>query len=157
MKKIYYLCTAFLLLSVQFTFAQEQEKQECELTITVIPEVTTPHEVTVKGTAKVPENGHLWVLVQSKDWSGWYVQANGERPIDNKTGEWSAKAQLGKSATEGRGSYDIAVVVVDNDVSNGLKSWVKFAGEEGKRTNEYPTLADLPQAICSERVTVTRK
>ncbi|MCL2312887.1 MAG: hypothetical protein FWC41_10465 [Firmicutes bacterium] len=148
MKNVFYLCTTFMLLSMSCAFAQKQVSFTSHKTGSVV----TSQQITVEGTANnVPDDGHVWILVQRAGFNGWYPQGRGERlPQEN----WTCIVFLGETDLD-KGKYDIAVVVVNDEVHRKLAIWVQTAEREGK----YPAI-DFPVVIGSNYqafITVDRR
>jgi len=89
--------------------------------------VVTSSKINMKGTANnIPNDGHVWVLVQHVGVNGWYPQGKGERPPQEN---WTCIVYLGETDL-GKGEYDIAVVVVNDKVHRELASWVQETEEK---------------------------
>ena len=93
---------------------------------------------TVRGTATIPANSHLWVLAHPTTWNGWWPQGGGENRI--RYGKWIVMVQFGIDAD--RGDFEIAAVVVNDAVNNELRSWV----DQTSRTGRYPSIS-LPTVL----------
>ncbi len=98
--------------------------------------VITTRPVNMSGTAKVPLKSHVWILVQAEGFDGWYPQGNGERPITNS--KWVCTVFLGQLGQTGY--YEIAIAVVNDDVNQSLKNWVKTAQENGYPPIPFPDM-----------------
>lgn len=93
----------------------------------------------ISGTAKVPANSHVWVLVQVVGRGGWVPQGNGEVFIEDDS-TWDCEVYLGN--TGDTGYYRIAIAVVNDKVNESLNNWVARSRE----TREYPEI-DFPSVI----------
>lgn len=67
----------------------------------------------VTGSAQLPDDAHLWVLVHRKDVNGWWPQGGGEIAVTN--GQWSVQVQYGASEDVGY-DFEIAAVIVSGSV-----------------------------------------
>ncbi len=85
----------------------------------------------VTGTADVPIDAYLWLLVHRKDVSGWWPQGGGPVPVYN--GAWKIEVKYGDSRDAGR-PFDIAAAVVPFAVH---EHWLRWA-EGVSKTGEYP-------------------
>jgi hypothetical protein len=109
----------------------------------------------VTGTANIPENLSLWLVV-SPHASGLYFPQSfkGGNPVGKGIkGIWSETAAIGEENL-GRGEqFDIIAVVADDQATDFLsttwKNWV--------RAGTWPGLSELPRGASEKaRITVTR-
>lgn len=79
---------------------------------------TSVPDSCVKGSAKLPPNCHLWVLVRNRKYGSGYIwQPRGEATV-NPAGIWEICVVLGRA--EEVGDFDIAAVVVDEQTNREL-------------------------------------
>ena len=89
-------------------------------------------DALVSGTARIPANGHLWILAHKKGVKGWWPQGGGE--ADVKDEKWEILVSFGKSGEIG--NFEIAAVVVDKSTNDDLKRWVEDAPRR-----DYPPIS----------------
>jgi hypothetical protein len=130
--------TTILLFISLFSLCYFAIGQDCSTSFTShnTGSVITTRPVNMSGTAKVPINSHVWILVQAEGFEGWYPQGNGERPITNS--KWVCTVFLGQPGQTGY--YEIAIAVVNDDVNQTLKNWVKTAQENGYPPIPFPDM-----------------
>lgn len=83
---------------------------------------------TVSGTASVPDNTYLWLLVHRKDIAGWWPQGDG--PVQISTNAWNVEAKYGEPEDAGH-PFEIAAAVVSRTVHERWLQWVRSATETG--------------------------
>lgn len=138
------LCLSFLtMISLGFIYSQK-----CETSFISHKEGSQVRDYpeTMKGKAiNVPAHGHVWILVQSEAFRGWYPQGNGECILKNS--EWVCDVHLGNGTQTG--FYEVAIAVVGNEANQSLNNWVKKAEETGKYpARTFPDVLDgCPIAI----------
>ncbi|MGB7922878.1 MAG: hypothetical protein WCF57_06510 [Pyrinomonadaceae bacterium] len=106
-------------------------------------------DALVRGTAKIPANGYLWLLAHKRGFKQWWPQGGGEADING--GEWEVLVIFGKAKEIG--AFEIAAVVVDSQTNEDLKRWVADAP-----SRDYPSI-DFPNSLagCSiEKITVDK-
>lgn len=92
--------------------------------------------VTMSGQAiNMPADGHLWILVESESFRGWYPQGNGECVLIDS--EWVCDVHLGSG--QQTGFYKISIAIVGDKANQALNNWVKKAEDTGVyRTIPFP-------------------
>ena len=155
MNRLFYLCTVFMLFSVSCVFAQKQvditsHKDESKVDSYMIPEL--------QGTANnVPDDGHVWILVQRKGFKGWYPQGGGERerPPQALQGKWTwtCVVYLGEVSDSYKGKYEIAVVVVNDEIHRKLEGYVQKANQGIYVSIDFPKVigSDYQKIIIVDR------
>ncbi|MDR1089613.1 MAG: hypothetical protein LBL79_00940 [Prevotella sp.] len=104
--------------------------------------------VTMSGKAvNVPATGHVWILVESESFRGWYPQGNGECVLTNS--EWVCDVHLGNGKQTG--FYKISIAVVGDKANQALNNWVKKAEDTGA----YPTIP-FPDVLDGCSITTIR-
>lgn len=96
------------------------------------------YPLPMRGEAKVPANGHVWILAHLEGFEGWYPQGNGERTLKNN--QWICSVHLG--TPQETGFYEIAIAVVSDEVNQSLNNWVKTAQERGYPPIPFPDVLD---------------
>jgi hypothetical protein len=96
--------------------------------------IITSYPVTVKGTARKPIGGHVWVLAHLRGFDGWYPQGNGERILQDTN--WICAIYLGTPSETGY--YEIAIAVVNDQINQSLNSWVSTARDRGYPPIPFP-------------------
>lgn len=94
----------------------------------------------VTGTAEVPNDAHLWVLVHRKDVAGWWPQGGGPVPVSN--GAWHVEVKYGDPSDAGH-VFEIAAAAVPIAVHERWLQWVHSVNETGM----YPPL-QLPSGTA---------
>jgi hypothetical protein len=128
------LCVLFsAILSLSFMYGQEY--------ITTFTSQRTGSQVSayplpMKGEAKIPANGHVWILAHLEGFEGWYPQGNGERTL--KDSKWTCAVHLGTPAETG--FYEIAIAVVSDEVNQSLNNWVRTAQEKNYPPIPFPDI-----------------
>ncbi len=120
----------------------QHRQQECAVAVEAPQNggrVTEPAG-DVSGTATLPPEGYLWVLVRRQGLSGFWPQGGGSRPVTN--GRWQAYATYGKPGE--LGNFEIAVVVVGPQANQFLMTWVQNAREPYTPTTFPNTLQQCP-------------
>jgi hypothetical protein len=118
--------------------SQREEARKCSITITSpVPGASVREVSIVEGKAKIPANGHLWVLAHPGALNGWWPQGGGEIPLSE--GKWAVDVQYGVERDKGK--FEIAVVAVDKAVNSSLENWVETAPDRN-----YPPVR-FPQGI----------
>lgn len=84
---------------------------------------------SVSGTAALPPDAHLWVLVHRGDMEGWWPQT--ERPVAVLGGQWTATVRYGEPRDSGH-AFEIAAAVVTRDVSERWQQWARSVRATGK-------------------------
>lgn len=82
----------------------------------------------VSGTATLPEDAHLWVLVHRKDVSGWWPQGGG--PVQVSGDDWTVEVKYGEPGDAGH-TFEIAAAVVRPVVHERWLQWVRSVRETG--------------------------
>ncbi len=82
----------------------------------------------VAGTACVPKDAFLWVLVHREDVNGWWPQAGG--PISLAGNKWQVDVKYGEPEDAGH-SFEIAAVVVTAVINERLLQWARTATQHG--------------------------
>jgi hypothetical protein len=100
--------------------------------------VATRGEVT--GTADVPKDAYLWVLVHRKDVAGWWPQGGGPIPVSN--GEWKVDVKYGDPDDVGH-PFEIAATVVPFAVHERWLRWI----DRVSKTGLYPPV-QLPSGAA---------
>lgn len=124
--------TIFYLFLMTFVFIPKfASAQECMIHITSHSDGQKVNQTSlnIKGTAKTPANGHVWVLVRIVGINGWYPQGGGEVYIEENS-SWECNIHLGREGETG--SYQIAVAVVNDKENEALNTWVKKTSESGQ-------------------------
>ena len=93
--------------------------------------VVTSRQITIAGTAATPIEGHLWILAHIEGFDEWWLQGNGERKII--ANKWNCLVFLGQA--DETGNFEIAAIVVNDQVNQALKNKVARAKDEG-----YPSI-----------------
>jgi|SRR5665213_685089 len=82
----------------------------------------------VSGTATVPGDAHLWLLVHRRDVSGWWPQGGGPAQVTND--RWSVAVKYGDPKDSGH-SFEIAAAVVSEAAHERWLRWVRSVMETG--------------------------
>jgi hypothetical protein len=82
----------------------------------------------VRGTATLPEDGRLWVLVHRRDLDGWWPQAGG--PALFEGAEWRVGVRYGEPRDAGR-QFEIAALIVRQPTHDFWLDWVARLQETG--------------------------
>jgi len=82
----------------------------------------------VCGTATVPDDGHLWVLVHRKDVFGWWPQGGGSVEVSGTS--WSVEVRYGEPGDGGH-PFEIAAAVVSRAIHERWLQWVDTAAVTG--------------------------
>jgi hypothetical protein len=82
----------------------------------------------ISGTATVPEDGHLWVLIHRKDVPGWWPQGGGSVELSGDS--WTVESRYGEPVDAGH-PFEIAAAVVSHTVNDLWLQWVRSAAETG--------------------------
>lgn len=131
------LCLSFLaILSLSFVYGQK-----CETSFSSHKDGSQVIDwpVAMSGKAvNVPANGHVWILVQSERFRGWYPQGNGECPLRNS--EWVCDVHLGNGSQTG--FFEISIAIVGDEANQSLNSWAKTAQAKGYPTITFPDVLD---------------
>lgn len=111
--------------------------------------------VLVTGTANIPENLSLWLVV-SPHASGLYFPQSfkGGNPVGKGIkGVWSETAAIGEENLGRREEFDIIAVVADENATQSLsKTW-----KDWTQARTWPGLSELPRGASEKaRITVTR-
>ncbi len=80
----------------------------------------------VEGSAALPDEGHLWVLVRRKDSEGWWPQGGG--PLCVGQGRWRVTVAYGGPQDAGS-DFEIAAVVVRQTTNEFWMEWVSRTKE----------------------------
>lgn len=111
--------------------------------------------VLVTGTANIPENLSLWLVVYPHQVGLYFPQSfKGGNPVGKGIkGVWSETAALGEENLGRREEFDIIAVVADERATQSLsKTWKDWTS-----ARNYPGLAELPNGVFEKaRITVTR-
>jgi hypothetical protein len=91
---------------------------------------------SVEGTAVLPPDSHLWILVHRSDWDGWWPQGDG--PVTLEQGRWSVMVNYGGPQDAGFW-FEIAAIAVGPATHELWLDWVKTAA-----AREYPPVALPP-------------
>jgi predicted O-methyltransferase YrrM len=81
---------------------------------------------TVEGSAKPPDDSHLWVLARRKDFDGWWPQGSGAVTVNQ--GRWSVPVKYGEPHDAGY-DFEIAAIVVGpstHELWTGLRPPVRL-------------------------------
>ena len=98
--------------------------------------------MTVKGTAKIPEDGFLWVLAKKKSMGDlWWPQPGG--PIGIENGEWEAEVFFGRPSDVGS-TFEIAAVVVTSQTNQALRKWFSTAQQLDYPPIQFPNSYQCP-------------
>lgn len=98
---------------------------------------------TVKGSARLPPDGHLWILLHPPvPGNQWWPQEPAS--VRNDDGTWSAVVYFGNEDDVGA-EFEIAAVVVTPGTNASFEQWLK----RGRERDDYPS---LPFPIGTERV-----
>jgi len=92
----------------------------------------------VRGTATLPEDGRLWVLVHRRDLDGWWPQGGGPALFDGD--KWSARVRYGDFADAGS-EFEIAALIVRRPTHDLWLDWIARLQE----TDAFPPV-QLPPA-----------
>lgn len=137
MKKKLLFLLFLAIFSLSFAYGQK-----CETSFTSHKTGSQVSEwpVAMSGRAlNVPANGHVWILVESESFRGWYPQGNGECILVNS--EWVCDVHLGNGKQTG--FYKVSIAVVGDKVNQALNSWVKKGEETGVyRTIPFPDILE---------------
>lgn len=98
----------------------------------------------VSGSATLPEDTHLWVLVHRRDVSGWWPQGGG--PVEVPGGDWTVEVKYGEPGDAGH-AFEIAAAVVRPALHEHWLQWVRSASETGV----YPPV-QLPSGAALESI-----
>ena len=82
----------------------------------------------VSGTATLPKDARLWVLVHRTDVPGWWPQGGG--PVQVSGDDWTVEVTYGGPGDAGH-TFEIAAVVVRAAVSEHWMQWVRAVKETG--------------------------
>jgi hypothetical protein len=82
----------------------------------------------VEGTAALPADGRLWVLVHRRDVDGWWPQGNGSALVDGE--KWSAPVKYGDPGDAGA-EFEIAALIVRQPTHDLWLDWVARLRESG--------------------------
>jgi len=82
----------------------------------------------VEGTATLPADGHLWVLVHRRDVDGWWPQGRGPALLDGE--KWSAPVKYGDPGDAGA-EFEIAALIVRQPTHDLWLDWVDRVEETG--------------------------
>lgn len=89
-------------------------------------------EMTVRGTARVPEGSYVWLLARRHDFEPlWWPQR--EIKVDPRTYEWSATANFGIPADAGS-DFDLGVITVNEESHNKIRQHWLHCMESGNWT-----------------------
>jgi hypothetical protein len=97
----------------------------------------------VSGTATLPPEGRLWVLVRHQGLAGWWPEGGGPAPVTD--GRWRVYATYGEP--EELGNFEIAVVVVGPEADQTLRRWVQEARPPWPPTSFPNTLPQCPMRM----------
>ena len=155
MNRLFYLCAACMLFSVSSVFAQKQ----VDFTSHKDGQVVRSRLIReLKGTANnVPDDGHVWILVQSEGFNGWYPQGGGERkrPVQvlQEKWTWTCEVYLGEEPDSYKGKYEIAIVVVNDEVHRELQGYVQKANQGIYIPIDFPKVIgdDYQKSIMVDR------
>jgi hypothetical protein len=92
----------------------------------------------VEGTATLPADAHLWILVHRRDVDGWWPQGHGPAPVDEA--KWSVPVKYGDPGDAGS-EFEIAALIVRQPTHDLWLGWVARLQETG----EFPPVP-LPPA-----------
>lgn len=145
----------FLALWVEAPPAGAQEPGACKV------EITTPkpgdqvgESGKVRGTARIPDGTHLWVLAHMKDLVAEWWPQGGRAAVVEPNGEWVIVTGYGLARDIGE-AFEVAAVVVDANTHHRLLNWVNRAKETGDYPPiEFPTPLDecVPVKVVVEKV-----
>src|SRR5262249_26930129 len=97
------------------------EALKCTVKITnPFPDAQVQSTGTVKGTASLPLEGHLWVMTHRQGEDNWWPQGDGELRLINE--RWSVEVLYDVGETSLR--LDLAAIVVNDDVHRSLTQWL---------------------------------
>jgi hypothetical protein len=82
----------------------------------------------VEGTATLPADGCLWVLVHRRDVAGWWPQGPGPALLDGA--KWSVPVRYGDPGDAGR-EFEIAALIVRQPTHDLWLDWVARLRESG--------------------------
>jgi hypothetical protein len=148
------LC-AFFLFAVAAQ-GQTVPSTACTVTITSIKEGDqVGASATIKGTARHPVDGNLWILARKTSMGNqWWPQAGGAVEIGPRNGEWEAEVFFGRPSDIGS-NFDVAAVVVNRQTSTELTKWFSTAKELDYPPIRFPdSLSGCP--VVRVRVTKAR-
>ena len=101
----------------------------------------------VQGTATIPANNYLWVLVHRIQGFKYVWYPQGEAVIDPVTHRWDVLATFGQSADIGF-DFEIADITVDNQQHLTLENYITKAMTSGDwRPISMPPTMAAPQII----------
>ena len=106
-------------------------------------------EITVKGTAILPPETHVWLLARRQDAEGWWPQGAAAIYVENR--QWEHPCSFGTAADSGR-LFEIAALAVNQKTNWMLERWVS----EGNRTGVYAPLR-FPEAMLKPALRVVRR
>jgi hypothetical protein len=82
----------------------------------------------IEGSAVLPVDSYLWVLVHRKDFDGWWPQGAGAISVDN--GRWKVSANYGSPQDSGC-DFEIAALAVGQATHELWTDWVARVRETG--------------------------
>lgn len=130
----------FIVITVVASRPHTANQQSCAVEITSPTTGAKVHrDALVTGTARIPSNGHLWVLAHKRGLDDWWLQGRKERPVSN--GPWEVRAFFG--APYETGQFEVAAVVVDEHTNTMLQALVETAREHNEDPiTSFPTPLD---------------
>ncbi len=81
-----------------------------------------------EGSAVLPPDSYLWVLVRRKDFDGWWPQGNGAVPVEGNL--WRVQVSYGEPRDAGC-AFEIAALVVGQSTHESWIDWVARVKETG--------------------------
>lgn len=139
------LYRAASLICMTLFLASSALAQRCEINIIAPkPEQSVGEQGDVIGTAHIPYDTFLWVLVRRNDQPKtfyWPQQGLSAKEV-NGGSQWKISAHYGVPADRGH-DFKVVVAIVDRATNDGLEKW-----REEAPSNNYAPYVGMPSSVA---------